>query len=366
MRVRDYVQATQTDMGTSGTIVFDLDYSDPITEIDLLFEAVNGSSGNKDNPIALNITRIEITDGGEVLWSLPGEVAFAYFSHLQNRELHQWYSGALNGNPWVHIPLRFGRFLYDQELAFNPVAHRNPQLRITFDEATIRAAGATGYVSDSFTCTVLVKLMEDVNPPVGFLSSKEIEQYASLGSGDKKTELPTDRVIRSFFVRAWITSVHLGSIITNHKLSLDGGKFVPFDLPYRSMRAKMTSYFTPLTMASYTVHTNNEYRQSWIGDAFSVVGVSQTACYIVACDSHGGGRVRIFFEDHDGSAVTGAALRLQVRGLPLFQTLIYPFGRLNDPSSWFDPRAVGKLDYFATQGSAGADVNVCLEQLHPY
>ena len=51
MRIRDYVQEKQYDMGVSGTVTFNLDYTDPISHIDLMFEATNGASGNKNNPI---------------------------------------------------------------------------------------------------------------------------------------------------------------------------------------------------------------------------------------------------------------------------------------------------------------------------
>jgi hypothetical protein len=46
MRFRDYLQESRDDMGTSGTKIYNLDYTDPITQLDLYFEATNGASGN--------------------------------------------------------------------------------------------------------------------------------------------------------------------------------------------------------------------------------------------------------------------------------------------------------------------------------
>jgi hypothetical protein len=366
MRVRDYLQENQADMGTSGTKTYPLDYSDPISEINLLFEATNGATSNKNNPIVMNIEKIEIVDGGEVLWDLPGEIAFAYAAHIQNYMPHRWGSGAPSGSPWVNVPVRFGRYTLDPVFAFNPNAHKNPQLRVTFDEASINTAGATGFVSDSFNISITVRLMEDVPSPAAFLSARTVEQYTSVASGDQKTDMPTDRVMRSIFVRPWETAVHPSSTVSRYKLSADGGKFVPFDLYYRNLRDRMASYFRPLRMAQYTIADDSEYHQSWIGDCYHYTLRSANEGVIAASPGHSGGRVLLYLTSHAGAAQTNQTPFFAVEGLPVFQTYIYPFGRLNDPDSWYDARQNNKLDLYLTNANAGGEISVCCEQVYSY
>lgn len=366
MRVREYLQENRDDMGVSGTLTYNLDQSDPISELNLLIEATNGATSNKQNPILMNISKIEVVDGGEVLWDLPGEIAYAYCAHMQDKTPHRWGSGVPSGSPWVNIPIRFGRYTLDEMFAFNPVAHKNPQLKLTFDEASINTAGATGFVSDSMNLSLLLRVMEDAPPPVGFLSARTVEQYTALASGDVRSEMPTDRVLRSIFVRPWETAVHTSSTVSRYKLSADGGKFTPFDLYWRNMRDRMASYFKPLTMSNYTITDDGEAHESWLGDAMYSNVRSQAATYIVNAAGHSGGKIAVHVCSHAGASTDGVSVFYQVTGMPLFQTHIYPFGRKNDPDTWFDARQHNKLDLFLTNGNAGGEVSVCCEQVYQY
>lgn len=363
---RDYVQENRYDMGTSGTLTFNLDYSDPITEISLLLEATNGSSGNKSNPPEMNISKIEIVDGGEVLWSAPGVVAFSEWCQLNGGLPHCYRTGAVSDAKWTPINLLFGRFLYDPLYAFNPKAHRNPQLRITFDEATITAAGSTGYVSDSFNLSILVKLMEDATPPIGFLSLREIESFSSASAGDRHVELPTDMDIRFIMTRVYESSVHMSNHISRYKLNADGGKRLFFDLLYRDMRDKCSEYFKPILVPNYTVCNNEEWHQSWVGDGFLAFIRAHTGSHIVGATSHSGGRFRTEVYTHAGFTVDGAAVHYGVWGFPLHQMFIYPFGRLNEPEDWMKAALYNKLDYVLSQGNELATIQVGVQQVYPY
>lgn len=366
MKQRDYLQENRSDMGTAGTLTFNLDYADPITAITLLFEATNGGTHNKNNPLEINISKIEIVDGGEVLWDAPGVIAFGVQSQLNGKLAHCYRSGAVSDSVWGNIPIQFGRYLYDKEFAFNPQAHRNPQLKITFDEATTRAAGGTGYLSDSWNVSILVKLMEEATPPVGFLAMREVESYASLASGEPRTDMPIDKPIRFIATRVYQSGSHLSNHVTSYRLSVDGGKYIPFDLLYRNMRDKCAEYFPVILVPGYTAMDNAEWHQSWVGDGFVAFVRSHDTTHIATAPSHSGGRIRLDLYTHAGVAVNGAAMHYGVWGFPLHNTFIYPFGRLNDPGDWLNPSAFKKLDYVLTQGSTGANIIVAVQQFHIY
>lgn len=363
---RDYIQENRYDMGTAGTLTFNLDYSDPITEISLLFEATNDSAGNKSNPLEMSISKIEIVDGGEVLWSAPGVVAFSAWCQLNGGLPHCYRSGAVGDAVWTPINLLFGRYLYDKLYAFNPLAHKNPQLKITFDEATINTPGTDGYATDTWNVSILVKLMEDSTPPVGFLSLRDIESFSSASAGDRKVELPTDAVIRFISTRVYETAVHMENHVTRYKLSADGARRVFFDLLYRNMRDKCSEYFKPILVPNYTICDVGEWHQSWLGDGFVAFIRAHDSTNIATATSHSGARFRLDQYTHAGAAVNGGAVHYGVRGFPLHNMFIYPFGRLDDPEDWLDAKVYNKLDYILSQGNELATVQVGLQRVYPY
>lgn len=366
MFYRDYQLEYQDDMGTSGTKTYDLDFSDPITQIVLEFKATNGAAGNKENPIEVNISKIEIVDGGEVLWDMPGDMALGAICHLNNQSPENKISGGNSAGSTRVIPITFGRFLYDPLYAFNPQAHRNPQLKVTFDEATIRAAGGSGYLSDSFTLTILVRLMENAEAPGAFLSFKQVTKYTSLASGESRIDMPRDRVIRALFTRVYESEVWFGTNVTNFKLSADGGKITPFDLKPSEMVVLMAQVCEPLTMYQYTDADEGDTLESWVAEHRYSHIRCHTPGHIATMYSPYNGVVIVAIRLHDGTTATTKPVHFGVAGLGIHNTILTPFGRLNDPSHWFDPRQLSKLDYVLTNGDAGAEIEIAVQSVYQY
>lgn len=366
MRFRDDILEVRKDMGTSGTLTFNLDYADPITQLDLLFEAVNGATYNKASPLERCISRIEVVDGSDVLYSLPGDVAFGAYCHLANRIPKMHRSENANDTPYVVIPLLFGRYVYDTMFALNPNAFRNPQLKVTFNEATVNAAGATGFVSDSWNISVTTRLMEDVEAPRGFMMLKEIENFTSLASGDHVVEMPTDYPYRALIVRAYEASVDCRSTLTGYKLSCDGGKFVPIDMHSRYVEGLMFENFKMLTVGSVIMASDGQNSQHWVGYSYKGAGNAVAQGYIFGASTWGSGRVSCYLTTHAGVASNNVGVTILVDGLAFQNCMIIPFGRLDFPEEWFTAQEYGNVKLYLTQGNAGADVNVCTQQARLY
>lgn len=366
MQQREHLLEDRYDMGTSGTVTFNLDYSSPITSIDLLFEATNGATSCKNNPIERNISKIEIVDGGQVLWDLQGDVSLAFIATLRGALPHSYRTGAISDTPYQTIPIVFGRELYDEQLAFNPKAHRNPQIKVTFDEATVTAAGATGYVSDSFNISLLVHLMENGAQPQGFLSCRQVETFTSLASGDKRIEMPTDQKIRNFILRCYESGVDMRSGITNVKFSMDGGKRVPFDFYVRNLLDSMIAHFRPILVPFYTPTNDGETHQTWVGIDLEAFVRSHVSGHIATASSSWPGQMTIAHKLHDNTSVDGQPVHFGVIGWGFHNTYVYPFGRLWNPDDWLDLADVRKLDCFLTQGNAGAECDVAVQSLYRY
>lgn len=366
MRVRDDMLRVRDDMGISGTLIYNIDYSDPISEIDLLFEATNGATHNKNNPIEWCVSKIEVVDGSDVLYSMPGDVALALWMHTHDKEPHAYRTEFGSDSPYLSLPIAFGRYLYDPLYSFNPIAHKNPQLRITFDEASIRAAGADGYVSDSFQLSIQCKLMEGGDAPRGFLMAKDVYDFTTVASGDERIDMPTDYPWRLLMVRAYEAQTDLRNSVTNYELNCDGGRYIVFDKHTRYVVDKMAEVCKPLQVDLTGVCSNATYTETFVGLDKQGSVCAGAAGYIVGASTFWPASVRPYVASHDGTPANDIVTRVVTSGWAIHNTLLMPFGRLDVPEEWFDARLHNNVRLYLTQGNAGAEVNVCVQQLRHY
>lgn len=366
MRVREYIQENRADIGTSGTKSYDLDYRDPITQMDLYFEGTNGATHNKENPFERCITKVELVDGGEVLWDLPGEVAFAAYATDNEGVPYGEREEAASASVRQMLPIRFGRSLFDTDYAFDPRKHRHPQLRFTFDEAAQQAAGVEGWESDTWTFTLHVRLMEGAPAPKGFLSYRTVQSFNSSAGGNRVIELPTDRTIRYLINRTYAAGVAMYSNITNHKLTADGGKWVGFDLAARDFMNRHCETFKPIWLNSYVSLSADTTKEHWVG----INNLGSVTAYMPG--EMAGGVFYIYsylyarMVRYDNLPLDDRPAYLAVNGWAFHNTLMYAFGDRMKPEQWLDPKVFGKLDYVVTDAAATADVDIALQQVYRY
>lgn len=366
MRIRDDMLRVQDDMGISGTLIYNIDYSDPISEIELLFEATNGATSNIGNPLEWCIEKIEVVDGSDVLYSMPGDVALALWMHTHNKVPYAFRSEHADAVPQLSVPLGFGRYLYDPMYALNPIAHRNPQLRITFDEAAITAAGATGYVTDSFQLSIQCKLMEGGDAPRGFLMAKDIYDYTTAASGDERIDMPTDYPWRCLAVRVYEAGIDLRTSVTNVELNCDGGRYIVFDKGTQYVVNKMAEQCKPLNIDLEAVLSDGVATEHYVGIAKQGAVGDGTGAYIMGATSWAAGQIAALVKLHDGTTAASQLGFANVSGWAVHNTILVPFGRLDVTEEWFDPRLHNNVRLYLTQGNAGAEVNVAVQQLRPY
>lgn len=224
-----YLEKDRT-MPDAGEYTVDVTPLDPITMLWVRFQATNGATSNRVNTIPQCINAIELIDGADVVYSLDGPEAIAQCAYDAKRLGHSLYNEA-NGEPQSGVfPLMFGRYLGDKELSFDTTRFTNPQLRVNWNLAKVRAVGADGFVTGSLQMSVIPVIMVGAPKPRGVLCSKQIYTYTTSAGGTEYIDLPTDEPYRRLVLRgvkeasAW----HWGYDIV--KLSFDGGKFVPFDM----------------------------------------------------------------------------------------------------------------------------------------
>jgi len=232
------------DLNQSGTKVIDINILDLISRIMVVFTAKNGADAIIAHPAA-NVTKIEIVDGSDVLFSLSGKQAQGVnfydrpikpFNYTDTIDAH-WNTAAMG--------IDFGRFLFDQALAFDPKKFTNPQLKITWDERLCQANCSDNY------CTVLADIFDELVPtPTGFFMTKEIYNYTIAETGYEYIDLPTDYITQQIFVRTQLAENVFEGIIDELKLSEDNDKRIPLDISTGNLIRRVLEQYPPVMETS--------------------------------------------------------------------------------------------------------------------
>ncbi len=343
-------------------VEIDIDVKDPISQIQVVYDTLNGASVAADGYPAACVTKIELIDGSEVLYSMSGVEAQAVdFYHNEREPVNHVRYLAANYSHSV-MNLNFGRFLYDAELALDPTRFRNLKMRLSID----RNAGGCGSVA-GLLAVFAHMFDEKVISPMGFLMHKEIKSYTLQNSTHEYTDLPIDYPYRKLFIRAQRPGTEPHFQIANIKLSQDVDKVVPLDLTMNDIIRAIVSQTRP-------------YREGIIGAGTSTASVyfycvpSYMVTFGGALWRNGAETYSCNFYDGDGGrfserqGTAGPNWSVNIAGWLPHAVVQIPFGLQNDISDWFDVSGIGNLKLDITGGgSVGtAYAQIILQQLRRY
>ncbi len=347
---------------TDKTVVIDLNLVDPVSQFHIVYESTGVGSAEADGHAAKCVTKIELVDGSDVLYSLSGqEGQAADFYHRGIEPANMCvYLGGMNAE--MIFNMNFGRFLFDERFAFDPRKFTNPQLKITID------LNAGGVVSVAGAITVLAHIFDDKSvTPEGFLMHKEVVNYTMGSASHEYVDLPTDYPFRKLFVAAQTYGIGLEYMINTLKLSEDNDKKVPFD-------TTMINYLRAV------VGLRPPYRERLLVDGgtsgfhfyctpcyWPKVAISQWSSSVTykhaSIDGGDGGQGHYYIEGPGGN------YDISVEGWCPHATIELPFGLQEDPEDWYDVTKLGslKLDILSVSGRGSTDsVQVFLQQLRKY
>lgn len=373
-KYRDVYIENEKTLADSGTVVIDLSVVDPVSEIIVKVGNKNGGTSNKNNPISRNISKIEIVDGANVIYSLSGMLAQA-MSYYQRKVVPSMQrQGGPGENQEDNYVIRFGRYLWDKMFALVPSAFRNLQLKVTYDFETVRAVGATGFLTGNGSLTVIARLMEGEGiSPVGYMMAKNHYNWSTAAAGDERIDLPRDHAYVMMLLRAWETDVKLYTTIDNIKLSIDQDKDIPFDLASWDALKAMENDLGLITLEQHIFSGTEENVQTWLGVGESAVvtpeslpggaGVTNQYATIHGVDS---GHLNIVLTDSAGTNGAPVISHVIARGQALNHCIVQPFGMIEDPDSWLDVSGIGDIKAIITQGNAGASADLVLLQAKMY
>lgn len=350
------VQVTDDEsIDDSGTETIDLNIKDPITALIARFKVTNAAQACPDVPPELVVSKIEIVDGGQVHWSLNGQEAVAAACYGLRQWPFHWYAGNTSYNQNISIPLLFGRYLGDEEFAFDPRKLLNPQLKFTW------VANAL-HLTTGKTLGITARVMEGLAPPAQCLMWKQVEAWSAASTGEHKVDLPVDLPFRSLMMRAFTPASSPGGIWTHYKLDCDLGKYIPFDLDQQEMMeiCKMTD--GPFYNRQTAEVISGQWLESWLGECLNVTSGQIASGISADAVTFGGPRVQFCGQlVGGGSAGTWGAMYSPSGYFP-HSSVLYRFGRRDVPATWFPAREYGEIALKLTEYASGAVVSTAVQQ----
>jgi len=340
------------------TIVIDLNFKDIISSIIIGLGVSNKSGIMIAHPVAC-LTKLELVDGSDVLFSLDGYEAEALDWYNNGGKFRYNHNYALiNNDIERYIGINFGRWLWDKEYAFDPQRFTNPQLRISLDID----AGGNNADTNKITCWANI-FDEEVPSLKGFLMAKEIKEYAIASSVHEYTDLPLDYPYRALFFRPFVYGTEPTECVSNLKLSEDQDRKIPFDNPIQDIFRSIQEDLPPVE-EYYYYPTRTALNYLFIAPSQEPTAVA-AGWRTTAEDMHpsfysgNGGRLQCIFDTQGPNA------QIHVKGYLPHCVLQIPFGLKNDPVDWYDVRHLGSLRLDIT-GAATATGFLFLQQLRTY
>jgi hypothetical protein len=320
------------------TEIIDINLVDPISKLVVTYEPDCAAPAGvaAGHPVRC-ITKIELVDGSDVLFSLNGAEAHAV-DFFNTRCIPPGRIRYLNGQYHkVNIGMNFGRFLFDPDMAIDPKRHNNLQLKITGD-----INGGSEGADDGYLTVFAHVFDQKMVSPKGFLMTKEVKQYTMVNGSHEYTDLPLDYVYKQLFLRAQRYGTAPDDQVDTIKLSEDQDKKIPINsIDLKQWIDVLAGYWPKYTemilVAALTVATNyfcaptrdvkgvcTEWRSAQAGGTASIY-------------SGAGGRF-----SHDGSAA-GPNWQCLLEGKIPHGTVPLLPEYSNDPADWYDVRGLKSL-----------------------
>ncbi len=353
MRTREATIHAEESYAAAGTAIYPIREKDPISRILIPFGVTVGAAARLKHHAAA-ITKIEIVDGSDVLYSLDGLQTDGISRLDQHGTPNMWTSPTPSTTEYGNLAINFGRYLYDKELAFDPAKFKNPQLKITRSLTETEA-----------TCTAVIlaaqaAIMEGLSSaPRGFLMKKEIKSWVAADNAWEYTQMPRDFPYRRMFLQGLTTKVSPDGHWDRARLSEDNDKRIPFDVNVWDQIAKNGEEYGDCREFASGSKSTDAWPFFAAPTYGSTLNVNSTALVVaLVCNHWNGGRFSVM-----GTAGTDPWRGL-ISGFAPQGMVAFHLGTLDEIEEWYDPTAIGNLQ-LEVYGSGAYTVHLITEQLRP-
>lgn len=367
MRFRTVELFYELALDDSGTKPIEIKTRDPLSAIRLEFKGTNGASNNKSNRMDDVITKVELVDGSDVLYSL----------NMKNGQAQQFFN--TKQTPFIRIEERgggstreemlmmFGPKLNDLDYWLDLTQFTSPSLKITTDEDAVRAIAADGFATTTFKVTITLHVIEEgARPSQGFLMCKEIYSFTSGTSGDEHISLPMDYPIAGILLRAYVAGNDINENISQFKLSCDAGKYIPIDKKVGDICTINENDYGIVQIRAQLDRKNGETVLHPINKEPVAMLLGDESLLVLSAIYQWSGQFDLSVYDNAGAAVTAERwIRTIIQGTCLHSATYVALGIHDQVDTYFDPKEWNDVELILTQAAA-ATVEVCLQQLRTY
>lgn len=336
------------------TKTIDLNENAPLSKIVIRFKGTNNGSTPTAHPAKM-ISKIEVVDGSDVLYSMSG-VQCQAMDFLETGELPFNCCEYENDiECCATYDLNFGRFPWDREFALDLRTFKNPQLKISHDKSK------GGSAPDEGTMAVYGYTFDDPQPsPPNFLMTKELYSYTIQANANHYITLPRDYPYRVLMPQSYAATKGFTDQFGEFEWYADNRRRVFID----SIAAAEWAKIQP--------------RKDLVEENFAGLGITAAEEYWVAAIYEGWG-------DAGGRSAVDASCFIGQPAGPQYQVTAaapisfaahtngyYAFGgtnlcmhELNDPEAWFNPLEYGDVELRILAGGGAGTNTVCLSQSRP-
>jgi len=340
------------------TKVIELDMQDVVSRITLNVELEMDGTVLGDN-LAAVVSNIELVDGSEVLFSMSGKECQALDYYQTGVMPYMAITDVDNNDAVITYNINFGRFLYDEKLAFDPRKFNNPQLKITHN---YQACGGTPSAARMEVRAFMFD--EKEVSPTGFILSKEHYQFTSgVNNTYHDIEMPTDHPTRRYMILGTAEGYACQQVVREVRISEDNLKRIPYESTVWQLLKYLRSEFPRI----------QEYGHFLFSDTAKAIYASPTASLVFKATGETPGNAC-------AQASTPATMPLsidavvaengaaEISGYDPHYSFIIPLGMKDEIEDWYDVTKIGNLKLRTRAGSAGilGTVEVVTEQYRAY
>ena len=343
-------------IATAGTKTIEINDTMPISRLTIRVKGTNSSSTPTAHPAKM-VTKIELIDGSDVLYSLSG-VKAAGMNFIEEKQLPfsiVEYENNIECCQTYH--LNFGRYLMDKEYALDPKRFSNLQLKITHNKAL------GGSAPDAGTLAVFAHIFDKGGvTPKGFMMTKEQREYTLSASAREVTELARDYPYRFIVIQTYVTEVAFNTNISNIKLTVNNDERLLVNditaselLKVMGWHDKVEEDFAGLGTGSAVDH----FVASTYENYAVAIGRSASQTTLIVSQP-AGPRIEV---TNDSSE----SFQAHANGYAPFGCMNIATGDEMDPTDWIDPRQMRSFQLDIKAGSsASGNVAILSQQARTY
>jgi len=354
-------------MADSGTTTLDINVTDPITMLWLKFQATNGGTSNRGNTLAQCISAIEVIDGADVLYSLDGAEALALACYQLGKMPRQEVDEQPGAVSTLTFPIMFGRYGGDPEYAFDPARFVNPQIRISWNLATINAVGATGFLTATLQLSCVAHVMEGTRSPSHMLMSKEIYTWQSVAGATQYIDMPVDYPWRGLLCRGVLFGNPWHWMWDQLRINCDGGKFISMNQRGWDLMNQSSMYQARFDYRHDFFAGNGLVLETLLGEFETMTLLPAVIVDCVAeYSSTGAGSGSVQLRTAGALDAVLRHLLANVSGYNPYDCLYIPFGIQDNPGDWFPAPTFRGVKFEVRAGVNAALMHVVVVQDRVY